>query len=160
MNKLLIPILLMTNLLFASNLEKDKKEIFKVLKNYATSIACNTSFDYNEPSLEIVDFGKDDNNISYYYVLWSGDVLCYGGSGTISNYISEIFRYEDQERFFVNNTPIFDDKYLSNLKKVDNSLEITVHSYNENNSLGHPTLIETYILTKDDLFGKWSYKEK
>lgn len=151
----------MNKILFTLNLKEDKKEIFKVLKNYANAIACRTSFDDEtkiEELNEIIYFGQDEYGIDYYYVIWRGDVACYGGSGTIAYYITEVFRYSDRyyKRFYVNNIPVFEAKVLSNLKKVGDKLEVVVHSLNKDDSDCCHSLLETYILAKDEVSGKWS----
>lgn len=164
MNKFLIPILLMTNLLFASNLEKDKKEIFKVLKNYATSIACSTSFDGEEEihkPEDIVYFGKDEDETEYYYAIWYGDVGCYNGSGTSANYISEIFRQHYSSNFHISIDPVFSAKGLSNLKKVDNKLEVIEYYLLNDDAKCCPSGKAKAILTKDEKSLKWdiTYKQ-
>lgn len=163
MNKFLIPILLMTNLLFASNLEKDKKEIFKVLKNYATSIACSTSFEdereIHKPE-DIIYFGKDVFETEYYYAIWFGDVGCDGGSGTSANYISEIFRPDFSKKFYINIEPVFSSKGLSNLKKVNNKLEVTEIYLLEDDANCCPNGKAKVILTKDNGSLKWNITYK
>lgn len=164
MIKILISIFLLLNIAFASNLEEDKKEIFKVLKNYATAIACNTSFEdkreIHKPE-DIIYFTKDEDETEYYYAVWFGNIGCNGGSGTSANYISEIFRPNFSKKFYVNINPVFEAKGLSDLKKVDNKLEVIEHYLLKGDANCCPSGKAKAILTKDEKSLKWdiTYKQ-
>ncbi|WP_198305876.1 hypothetical protein [Arcobacter vandammei] len=164
MIKILISISLLVNIAFSSNLEEDKKEIFKVLKNYATSIACGTSFEDKREIYkpeDIIYLGKDIFETEYYYAVWFGDIGCDGGSGTSANYISEIFRPDFSKKFYVNIEPVFSAKGLSDFKKVDNKLEVIEHYLLKNDANCCPSGKAKVILSKDKKYLKWdiTYKQ-
>ena len=80
-----------SNAAFATEFQ-DKQAIMKMMNQYINAVACATS------KVELKDIvnihpPKEDYTGSTYYVLWSGDKGCEGGSGTMSAYISEVSRY-------------------------------------------------------------------
>lgn len=73
----------------------------KMMNQYINAVACATS------KVELKDIvnihpPEEDYTGSTYYVLWSGDKGCEGGSGTMSAYISEVSRYSTSRPFLVN----------------------------------------------------------
>lgn len=163
MIRILFLLALFITISFSSNL-KDEKEIYKVLKNYATSIACNTSFEdereIHKPE-DIIYLGKDKDETEYYYAIWFGDIECTGGSGTTENYISEIKKNGWQTNFYyVNINPVFSAKGLSNLKKVDNKLEVIEHYFLKDDANCCPSGKEKVILTKDHSSREWDITYK
>lgn len=100
----------------------DKKLALEAVKNYATSIACSTTFDKNSESFRTTlkdvhsinsmnlqdlnpDYsagGKHDMGARDYLVHWGGDEGCAGGSGTYSYYVTPVSRMSDTRPFLVN----------------------------------------------------------
>lgn len=102
----------------------DKKLALEAVKNYATSIACSTTFDKNSESFKTTlknvyemdlsatpvepepdyatnpeyyaDLGGRD-----YLVYWGGDEGCAAGSGTYSYYLTPVSRMTDTRPFLV-----------------------------------------------------------
>lgn len=77
-----------------------KKEVLDIMKRYAEVRSCMHSFtkspDNSEPTTlkDIFTVERDSEFTAYsYYVLWSGDLGCAGGSGTLSSYVTEVAKY-------------------------------------------------------------------
>ncbi len=97
---LLIAFLLICTHSKASTEVVDRQQVFKIMNDYTKLTSCMTSFE-KEPENGIpttlsdvytVEYDKEDNSYVF-YVLWSGDKGCAGGSGTMSSFITEVARY-------------------------------------------------------------------
>ncbi len=75
------------NTVFASELQ-DKQIIMKLMNNYINAVACATSKVQINNIVSIFP-PEEDYTGSTYYVLWSGDKGCEGGSGTMSSYAAK-----------------------------------------------------------------------
>ena len=131
------------NTVFASELQ-DKQIIMKLMNNYINSVACATSKVQINNIVSIFP-PEEDYTGSTYYVLWSGDKGCEGGSGTMSSYITEVSRYSSSRPFLVNTDDALGDnnekawaagtwftnyRFIESMKKTkDGSLEIIGWNY-------------------------------
>lgn len=134
---------LFSNVAFATEFQ-DKQTIMKMMNQYINVVACATS------KVELKDIvsifpSEEEYTGSAYYVLWSGDKGCEGGSGTISTYISEVSRYSSSRPFLVNTDDALGDnnekawaagtwftnyRFIESMKKTkDGSLEIIGWNY-------------------------------
>ncbi|WP_066165397.1 hypothetical protein [Aliarcobacter cryaerophilus] len=167
MKKLLFVLMLTFGLLKAST-NKEKDEVLKVIKNYANSIACETTFDnpdFQKLFDNIVLSYKDSTGETNYYVLWGGDIGCNGGTSSSSYYVSEVGRYSNSRPFLVIKRDIFgslDDinfRAIKSFKKIDdNKYEIVSINYDDNDPNCCPSLKQKYIVYK--LKGEWKVFEK
>ena len=127
----------------------DKKLALEAVKNYATSIACNTTFDTNSEDFKTtlknvyeIDLSATSvepepdyaTNPEYYadlggrdyLVYWGGDEGCYGGSGTYSYYITPVSRMTDTKPFTVKTsnynivTGLYEDPQTINSRFIEN----------------------------------------
>lgn len=79
---------------------QEKQMALDVVKRYADVASCMHSF-VKDPeggkttTINDVHMVERDleSNIFVYYVLWSGDIGCAGGSGTMSRLVTEVARY-------------------------------------------------------------------
>jgi len=129
---------------------QEKQDVLKIMKKYAESTACETSFEKEASPDGRVTGLRDVNTIerdaemgsSSYFVLWSGDVGCQGGSGTNSSYLSEVSRFSDTRPFLVTAQDVLGDKiqggeagqinmrFTESIKKLANgNLEIISWNY-------------------------------
>lgn len=101
--------LLLITLLFAiqvhaGNESQEKIAVLNVIKNYSGAVACSTNFEDGD-SLDsylknVYTIDRDDESgFATYYVLWSGDMGCMGGSGTYRYFISELSRHTNTRPF-------------------------------------------------------------
>ena len=132
-----------SNAAFATEFQ-DKQAIMKMMNPYINAVACATS------KVELKDIvnihpPEEDYTGSTYYVLWSGDKGCEGGSGTMSAYISEVSRYSTSRPFLVNTDDALGDnnekawatrssftnyRFINSMKKTqDGLLEIVSWNY-------------------------------
>ena len=96
-------------------IKAEKIAALKVLKQFTTTVACSTSFEYPDQPLrnffkDIITVHRDrDSGEVTYYILWGGDLGCNGGSGTYAHYVSEVYRYHFDRSFAVMDYNVFDD---------------------------------------------------
>lgn len=128
---------------FANELQ-DKQVIRKMMNQYINAVACSTN------PIEIKDIAsifppEQEYTGSTYYVLWSGDKGCEGGSATLSSYISEVSRYSISRPFLVTSDDALGDnneeswksenaftnsRFIESMKKLDNGqLEFISSNY-------------------------------
>lgn len=130
------------NTVFASELQ-DKQIIMKLMNNYINAVACATSKVQINNIVSIFP-PEEDYTGSTYYVLWSVDKGCEGGSGTMSSYISEVSRYSSSRPFLVNTDDALGDnnekswtngtsftnyRFIESIKNKNNSLEVISWNY-------------------------------
>ena len=167
MKKLLLVLLFSLGLMEASS-NKEKEEVLKVIKNYANSVACATTFDIPDGGTSIKDVilaYKDNFGETSYFVLWGGDISCAGGTGTSSYYISEVGKYRDTNPFLVIQRDVFsflediNFRAIIRFKKLDeNKYEIVSIDYGNDDSNCCPSLKQKYIVSQ--VKGSWKVLEK
>lgn len=97
------------------------------MNNYINAVACATSKVQINNIVSIFP-PEEDYTGSTYYVLWSGDKGCEGGSGTMSSYISEVSRYSSSRPFLVNTDDALGD---NNEKSWTNGTSFTNYRFIE-----------------------------
>lgn len=116
----------------ASTEAEDKLQVLKIMKQYSEVASCMSSFEPNPESgrpttikdIHTVEYSKSDSTFVY-YVLWSGDMGCAGGSGTMSSFVSEVAKHGNWKPFTVQNNYAFGDDvginygYIESIKKIN-----------------------------------------
>lgn len=131
--------LLSSGLVYAANSEiQEKKAVYQVAKNYATSIACSTTFESDEnPAMQTTlkdiltwNFSKNEDELegSDYLVFWGGDVGCAGGSGTYSSYLTSVSRLSSSRPFLVQDQDVLQDVKGINPRFID-SVAMTANKH-------------------------------
>lgn len=146
---------------------EEKAEVLSTLIKYSETVACVTNFD-GQDSLE--PFLKDVYTIerdpefgqATYYVLWHGDIGCFGGSGTHNYIISEIARDTVSRRFLVKNNDAFgkniyeqiNTRFIESIRQENPNHFIIVSSkLAKDDPVNFPSLKYQYILQRQD--GSW-----
>lgn len=126
-NKLAFGVVLglaLINSSFASE-STERAQVMKTMTNYISSVACeNEKLDPKN----IFTIDRDiDSGIGTYYVLWTGDKGCMGGSGTISSYVSEVSRYSNNRPFLVMNDDAFNNEKNWKYDSEDNVISAGIN---------------------------------
>jgi hypothetical protein len=90
----------------------EKKQILGIVKNFATSVACSTSFNNDAIAKTTVNdvflvgtsnLGDSGNNYfnSDYLVYWSGDIGCSGGNADSTSFMTLVNRFSDTSPFLI-----------------------------------------------------------
>lgn len=108
----------------------DKEAALGVMKKYAEATSCMHSFNKEEAQgaltsiddVYLVDSNDEAGTVGY-YVFWSGDVGCNGGSGTFSYQLSEVSQYLGASPLLVHNVSILDDlninaRFIESVKQI------------------------------------------
>lgn len=118
-----------------------KKEVLDIMKKYAEVRSCAHSFtkssDNSEPTTlkDVFTVERDSEFSAYsYYVLWSGDLGCAGGSGTLSSYVTEVAKYGGGtwKPFTVQTDYAFGEdiginyRFIDSLKRINNDKFILI----------------------------------
>lgn len=109
---------------FASE-STERAQVMKTMTNYISSVACE---DEKLDPKNIFTIDRDiDSGIGTYYVLWTGDKGCMGGSGTISSYVSEVSRYSNNRPFLVMNDDAFNNEKNWKYDSEDNVISAGIN---------------------------------
>lgn len=108
----------------------EKEQVLGIVQNFATSVACSTSFDASTKTKTTVDdvflvktsnlgsVGDKDFN-SDYLVYWSGDMGCSGGMADNTSFMTAVNKISDTRPFLIEtgfgSEDIRHDKFFSNL---------------------------------------------
>ena len=110
----------------AKPISQEKKEVLKQASNFAQAVACSTTFDNDaeyKTTSKNVFLVKSDSTYNTYFVLWSGDWGCLGGSATYSSFLTSFSRSADYRPFLIDQQDIFDninaDDYLINTRFIE-----------------------------------------
>lgn len=103
---------------------QEKLQVLAVVKKYAETIACSTSFEHeegvplenltgvNDVSLVKRNFDKYGSYESSYYVIWGGDVGCNGGSATYNTLLTAVSRQGSLSKpLLVTTHDVFDESF-------------------------------------------------
>lgn len=102
---------------------QEKLQVLAVVKKYAETIACSTSFELeegvprenltgvNDVFLVKRNFDKYGSYESLYYVLWGGDVGCYGGSATSNTLLTAVSRDSLSKPLLVTTHDVFEQNF-------------------------------------------------
>jgi hypothetical protein len=147
---------------------EEKAKVLSVLKKYSETVACSTSFEEQgslEPFLKDVYSIERDPEFGQatYYVLWSGDMGCAGGSGTSSFFISEITRDTSSRPFLVKNNEAFGDdfskkvnpRFIESVKKINpDHFIVTSSEHAKDDANNFPSMKYQYVLQRQN----WLWK--
>ncbi len=137
----------------------DKKAALEAVKNYATSIACSTTFDKNsenfkttlkdvyEVDLSDTPVGSESDYTDLggrdYLVYWGGDEGCAAGSGTYSYYLTPVSRMTDTRPFLVDtsnyniitalyeNDATINPRFIESVNVKNNIVEVISSNYDD-----------------------------
>ena len=171
--------LLLITLLFAiqvhaGNESQEKIAVLNVIKNYSGAVACSTNFEDGD-SLDsylknVYTIDRDDESGSAtYYVLWSGDMGCMGGSGTYRYFISEVSRHTNTRPFLVQNNEAFgldienkiNFRFIESVTKINsNHFSIVSSEFADGDSNNFPSLKYKYTIKTKGLRGPWYVTNK
>lgn len=170
---LLIALLVSISRVYATTETEEKIMALKVLKKYTETVACPTNFDLEnkKPLASLLDNVftiKRDTKYgeATYYVLWSGDFGCMGGSGTESFYVSEIYRDDSSKPFLVMNDEAFgkafseiNTRFIESIKQYGIShFEVIALKYGKDDANCCPSLKYQYTVRKNS--GEWVISSK
>lgn len=108
----------------------EKEQVLDIVENFATSVACSTSFDVDATVKTTIDdvflvstsnLGNtgDKGSNSDYLVYWSGDMGCSGGVMDHTSFMTPVTRISQTRPFLIEtdfgNDDIRHDKFFSNL---------------------------------------------
>lgn len=108
----------------------EKEQVLGIVKNFATSVACSTSFDQDALVKTTVDdvFLVNTSNLGHpedhdfnseYLVYWSGDIGCSGGMGDDNSFMTSVNRFSDTRPFLIEtgfgSDSVPQDKFFSDL---------------------------------------------
>lgn len=167
--------LLLITLLFAiqvhaGNESQEKIAVLNVIKNYSGAVACSTNFEDGD-SLDsylknVYTIDRDDESgFATYYVLWSGDMGCMGGSGTYRYFISELSRHTNTRPFLVQNNEAFgldienkiNFRFIESVTKINsNHFSIVSSEFADGDSNNFPSLKYKYTIKS----GPWRVTNK
>lgn len=115
----------------ASNDGLDKATALSVMKKYAEATSCMHSFSKDEggenlttiDDVYLIDSDVEARTITY-YVFWSGDVGCAGGSGTFTHQLSEVGNQLGVSPLLVQNLSILDGldmnaRFIESVKQIN-----------------------------------------
>ena len=107
--------LLFAQLSLASEL-REKVEVLEIAQRFISTIACGgVGFPNDAEDVSEIDLLRNVHTINrdpefgdaFYYVLWSGDWGCSGGSGSFSFYLTEIGRHAKHHPFIIQSQNVF-----------------------------------------------------
>lgn len=141
---LLTGLLLSVSYSHASDELQDKQKVFEIIKQYSGLVSCMNSF-AKDPENKDPTTIKDIHTVEYdpkqrsfvFYVLWSGDLGCSGGSGGMSSFITEIARYGGdwkpytvQDDYAFGENVGFNYRFIESIKKINtNKFEVVGWDY-------------------------------
>lgn len=131
MNKLIFSSLMLLYLPLtaqAATEVEEKQQVLKMMRQYITLVSCDGLIegDYKKSDTEAMKniyTVEKDSDTSVYYVLWHGDMGCAGGSGTTSNFVTEVAKYGSWKPLSIQNDSAFGDieinfRFVQGIKKV------------------------------------------
>lgn len=119
----------LSNISFANSVQEDKNDVLRTIENYTSSIACEV--DINPHNIFPMYTSSD---MRTYYVLWTGDKGCNGGSGTIDNYVSVVEKIGNHRPFMVSSDEAFGrfdigDSVLLNTRFIESIKQINSETF-------------------------------
>ncbi len=157
--------------------KSEKSQVLNTVQNFATSVACSTSFDNDIVQKTATDdvFLVGD---SEYLVYWSGDIGCSGGIADNTSFMTSVNRVSDTKPLLVDTDfgeeKIHHNKFFHNLdiyprfvSDIDYNEGIfsIISSHDNNDSengwvgANSPRYKYRYIVSKDEL-GNWKVVNK
>ena len=155
--------LMFTSFLHAKTERTEKMMALKVLKKYSETVACSTNF-YLENKKPLSYFLKNvftiQRNNEYgtatYFVWWSGDMECTGGSGANSSYVSKVYRDDSSKPFLVINDDAFEkafskinSRFIESITQLDTShFSVVASKYAKGDANCCPSLKYQFSISK------------
>ncbi len=96
----------------AKPISQEKKIVLKQASNFAQAVACYTTFEADsEYKTTVKDIYLIEKYPEYaeYFVFWSGDWGCAGGSGTYRSYLTSFSKLTENRPFIVDQQDILSD---------------------------------------------------
>jgi len=96
----------------AKPVSQEKKIVLKQASNFAQAVACYTTFEADseyKTTVRDVYLIQKDQEYAEYFVLWSGDWGCSGGSGTYRSYLTSFSKLTENRPFIVDQQDILSD---------------------------------------------------
>ncbi|MBV6549945.1 hypothetical protein KTN00_02720 [Acinetobacter soli] len=128
----------------AANESQDKYRILDMMKQYSRLVSCMNSFEKipenGRPTtikdVTTVEYSQEENSYVF-YVFWGGDMGCAGGSGTGSNFVTEVARYGgDWKPYTIQTDYAFGEnlkinyRFIESIKKINkNKFEVVSWDY-------------------------------
>jgi len=141
----------------------EKNQALAVVKKYANAIACGTSFERDEDGkiqtstkdVYIIENGVKDDLHNEFYVLWSGDQHCAGGTGTYYAQLTKVNKWTQNGPYVVTEEyPFGEDvdkhinyRFISEFKQLGTNLfKITSGKFAEDDSNAGPSLQDSILV--------------
>ncbi|RZG76622.1 MULTISPECIES: hypothetical protein [unclassified Acinetobacter] len=148
----------------------EKNQALNVVKNYANSIACDTTFNKGENGKvqttinDVYVINKDIDNWGQneFFVLWAGDQACAGGSGTYYATLTQVIKMSKNRPYIVTGDyPFGEDvdkhinyRFISEFKQLSNNLfKITSGKFAEDDPNAGPSLQDSIIIENKEGMG-------
>ena len=145
----------------------EKNQALSVVKNYANSIACSTSFKKDEngkihasvDDVYIVNNEVDKGLHNELYVLWAGDQQCAGGSGTFYATLTSVTKWTKDKPYIVTGDYPFGEnvdkhinyRFISEFKQLEpNLFKITSGKLAEDDPSSTPSLQDSIVIEEQD----------
>lgn len=105
----------------------DKDIVYAKMKEYADLVACHHSFkksdDTPNTTLSDVFLIEQDKTTADYYVLWGGDLGCFGGSTSVGSFVSHVYKKDGQ--FYIVDNFAFGDidleyRFIEDIRQISN----------------------------------------
>jgi hypothetical protein len=169
----LLAMLFATSSLAQAKSESEEKVMaLTVLKKYSETVACDTNF---KEEKSVQKFLKDVYTIerdpelgsATYFILWSGDIGCNGGSGTNSFIISEVSRFTESRPLLVQNNDAFggefsksiNPRFIEKIQQInEKKFLITSSEHSGDDANNFPSKKYQYTLEQKDY--KWKLTNK
>lgn len=170
MKKLLLLFLSFITIGNAQTELEEKKEVLRIIKQYTQTIACNTTFEENKTTEQLLKNvytiarnAKPGGTI--YYIFWGGDVGCMRGSGTYGYQVTEISRILPDYPFLVQNDEVaafgeawfgINQRFVESIKMIKPNHFVVVSSeFAEDDANCCPSKKYEYHLERKDIFSSW-----
>lgn len=136
-------LVLFSTFIHASTELEDKQKVLEMMRQYSELVSCMSSFS-KDPENKNPTTIKDVQTVEYdkkqstfvFYILWSGDHGCGGGSGSMSNFVSEVAKYGEWKPYTVQTDYAFGENvginytYIESVKKINiNRFEVISWDY-------------------------------
>lgn len=160
----------------AKPISQEKKVVLKQASNFAQAVACYTTFEADsdyKTTVKDVYLIQKDQDYAEYFVFWSGDWGCAGGSGTYRSYLTSFSKLAENRPLIVDQQDILgdinadgylvNDRFIEDVKFENGKFLITGSDFsNEGDDGGNnfPANRYKYTLALDSDDYKWKLIDK
>jgi ubiquitin len=160
----------------AKSTSQEKKVVLKQASNFAQAVACYTTFEADseyKTTVKDIYLIQKDQDYAEYFILWSGDWGCAGGSGTYRSYLTSFSKLAENRPLVVDKQDILgdinadgylvNDRFIEDVKFEDGRFLITGSDFsNEGDDGGNnfPANRYKYTLALDSDDYKWKLIDK